>query len=207
MMTKRIFFPTLFFFLSIAVFSQQKDIEFKVEDKDNTLSVMCFNNSEETQEVVLSIKEIKGLKGYSKPIKKVLPPNSKLVFIDLTYEYVYSYKLAYSMKQVVTLEEKAEKLAKKESFKLEDVSKINEGIVIFDDIECTRCSYATNYLLEHNIAFKIVDISSSKENLKLMWNTIKEKGQSLKVKTPVIMVNGELSHSHTDLQQFLEGLK
>jgi len=206
-MTMRTFISALIFFVSITTFSQQKDIEFKVEDKDNALSVICFNNSDVTQEVVLSIKEIKGLKGYSKPIKKVLPPNSKLLFIDLTYEYVYSYKLAYSKKQVVSQEEKALILAKKESFQLEDVSKINEGIVIFDDIECSRCSYATNYMLEHNITFKIVDISKSKENLNLMWKTIKEKGQSLKVKTPVIMVDGELSHSHVDLQQFLEGLK
>jgi len=103
--------------------------------------------------------------------------------------------------------EKADELAEKKAHYLKDVSRINEGIVIFDDIECTRCSYATSFMMEHNIDFKIVNISDDKENLNLMWNTIRAKGKSMNVKTPVIMVDGELSHSHEDLQQFLKGLK
>ncbi|MBT8266565.1 MAG: hypothetical protein KJO41_06305 [Bacteroidia bacterium] len=206
-MTKYIIRIALIFFVSISAFSQQKDIEFKIEDNDKTLSVICFNNSEVTQEVVLTLKEVKGLKGYSKPITKTLAPKSKINFIDLTYDYVYSYKLAYSKKPVITSEEKTKKLKEKNAHLLEDYTKINEGIVIFDDTECTRCSFATNFMMENNIDFKIVDISKNEENLKLMWKTIREKGLSLKVKTPVIMVNGEVSHSHNDLQQFLEGLK
>lgn len=203
----RVIIAALFLCVSLANFAQKKDIDFQVKDVDNTLSVYCHNNSDAHQEVVLSILDIKGLEGYSKPIKKVLPPQSKTHFIDMSYKYVYEYKLSYSKKAVQSEEEKAAKARKKESLYLDDFSKLNEGIIIFDDIECTRCSYATNYLMEKNIDFKIVNISDSKENLQLMWKTIKEKGQSMHVKTPVIMVNGELSHSHVDLQNFLEGLK
>ena len=206
-MRKNLFVFALISLFSFVGFAQQKDIEFKVQDNEKTLSVICYNNSDATQEVTLTIKDIKGLKGYSKPIKKIVSPNSNVLFIDLTYEYVYSYKLAYSKKKIVTEEEKANLKEQKESHYLKDVSKINEGIVIFDDIECARCSYATNYMMEHNIDFKIVNISNNKQNLDLMWNTIREKGKSMNVKTPVIMVNGELSHSHDDLQQFLQGLK
>mgnify|MGYP000126714897 FL=1 len=40
-----------------------------------------------------------------------------------------------------------------------------------------------------------------------MWKTLKEKGASLDIKTPVIVVNGHISHSHEDLNGFLESLK
>ena len=206
-MTFRHLFSALLIFMTVSVSAQQKDIEFKVEDNDKTLSIICYNNSDATQEVVLSVLDIKGLKGYKDPIKKQVSPKSSLKFIDLTYEYVYSYKLSYSKKKIVTAEEKEAKIAEKQSHYLKDLSKINQGIIIFDDAECTRCSYATSYLIDHNIDFKIVDISNSKKNLDLMWDTIRASGQSMNVKTPVIMVDGEVSHSHADLRQFLEGLK
>lgn len=206
-MTFRRFFSALLLMLSITSFAQQKDIEFKVEDNDKTLSIICYNNSDATQEVVLSVLDIKGLKGYKDPIKKQVSPKSSLKFIDLTYEYVYSYKLSYSKKKIVTEKEKEDKLAEKTSHYLKDLSKINQGIVIFDDIECSRCSYATSYLLDRNIDFKIVDISNNKKNLDLMWDTIRASGQSMNVKTPVIIVDGEVSHSHANLKEFLEGLK
>ena len=65
----------------------------------------------------------------------------------------------------------------------------------------------TNYLVGNEIDFKIIDLSASKDNSKLMWKTIKEKGASLKVKLPVIIVDGKLTHSHKDIKAFLEALK
>ena len=206
-MKKRILISALYICVSIISIAQQKDIEFKVEDLDKNLSIICLNNSEFMQEVELTINNIKGLKGYSNPINKTLPPKSKTLFIDLTYEYIYGYELSYSKKRVESEEEKLGKAASKKLHYLDDLTKINDGIVIFDDIECARCSYATNYLMEKNVDFKIVNISNNKDNLKLMWKTIKEKGQNMHVKTPVIIVNGKLSHSHADLKNFLEGLR
>lgn len=203
----RRFFSVILLMLSMTVLAQQKEIEFKVEDNDKTLSIICYNNSDATQEVVLSVLDIKGLKGYKEPIKKQLSPKSSLKFIELTYEYVYSYKLSYSKKKIVTDKEKQDQLAEKATHYLKDLSKINEGIVVFDDVECSRCSYTTSYLMDNNIEFKIVDISNNKKNLDLMWKTIKASGQSMNVKTPVIMVDGEVSHSHPNLKEFLEGLK
>lgn len=202
----RVIVAALFLCVSLLTYGQQKDIDFQIDEVDNTLSIFCLNNSDSHQEVVLSILDIKGLTGYSNPIKKILPPQTRTHFLDLTYDIVYEYKLSYTKKAVQSEEEIIAKARKKESLYLDDFSKLNEGIVIFDDIECTRCSYATNYLMEKNIDFKIVNISDNKENLKLMWKTIKEKGQSMHVKTPVIMVDGKLSHSHTDLHNFLESL-
>ncbi|NND53102.1 MAG: hypothetical protein HKN54_11940 [Flavobacteriaceae bacterium] len=203
----RVIVAALFLCVSLLTYGQQKDIDFQIDEADNSLSIFCLNNSDSHQEVVLSILDIKGLTGYTNPIKKVLAPQTRTHFLDMTYDIVYEYKLSYTKKAVQSEEEIIAKARKKESLYLDDFSKLNEGIVIFDDIECTRCSYATNYLMEKNIDFKIVNISDNKENLKLMWKTIKEKGHSMHVKTPVIMVNGELSHSHTDLHNFLEGLK
>lgn len=191
-----------------SICAQSKDIEFKVDKEEKALLITGYNNTTEPLEITLTIKDIKLLKGYAKPITKVVAAMSSAQFVKLTFEYdFYKYKLSYSFKKLPTEAEKKMNSYKKEDHYLKDASKINEGIVIFDDEGCGRCDVVTNYLVAHDIPFKVIDLSKGEENTKLMWSTIKEKGASMKVKAPVIIVNGELSHSHTDLKQFLEGLK
>ena len=194
-------------FVSLQAVAQKKAIEFKTEKSDNTLSIFGYNNSKEPLDITLVIKDIKMLKGYTKPITKRVPANSKLHFIDLTFQYeVFEYKLSYSYKKVPTdIDNKIASYNKKDHY-LKDVSKINEGIVVFDDEGCSRCRTVTNYLVAHDMDFKIVDLSQGDANNNLMWKMVKEKGVSLKVKAPVIMVDGKLSHSHQDLNAFLSGL-
>ena len=194
--------------LTTVVLAQQKMIDFKVDKQPNKLVVTGFNNSGEPLEIILTIKDIKMLKGYTKPISKVVPANSKLVFIELSYEYdFYNYKLSYTYKKLETEAQKKMKAFNKEEHYLKDLSKINEGIVVFDDTGCGNCRLVKNYLVANDIDFKIIDLSKGKDNTKLMWKTVKEKGASMKVKLPVIVVDGKLSHSHKDLKSFLEGLK
>ena len=195
-------------FISLEGIAQKKNIEFKTEKGKNVLSIYGYNNTKEPLDITLTIKDIKMLKGYSKPITKRVPANQKVKFIDLTFEYdVFQYKLSYTYKKVPTEQDKKMAAYKKKDHYLQDVSHINEGIVVFDDEGCGRCRTVTNFLVANDIDFKIVDLSQGAENTKLMWKMVKEKGASMKVKAPVIMVDGQLSHSHKDLNAFLRGLK
>jgi len=188
--------------------AQQKNIEFKVDKQPKKLIVTGFNNTPESLEITLTIKDIKMLKGYSGPISKVVPANSKVMFIELSYEYdFYKYKLSFTYKKLETEAQKKMKAFNKEAHYLKDLSKINEGIVLFDDTGCGNCRLVKNYLVANDIDFKIIDLSQGKDNTKFMWKTVKEKGASMKVKLPVIVVDGTLTHSHKDLKTFLERLK
>jgi glutaredoxin len=188
--------------------TQSKNIEFKVDKDTNALNITGYNNTDEDLEITLIIKDIKLLKGYTKPITKVVPAKSNTLFVKLTFEYdFYKYKISYSFKKVPTKIDNKIAAYNKKNYYLKDVSKINEGIVVFDDEGCGNCRLVTNYLVANNFDFKIVDLSAGKENTKLMWKMIKEKGADMNVKSPVIIVNGKLSHSHKDLKVFLESMK
>ena len=192
---------------TLLCFPQQKKIQFNVEKGSNELSFFGANNTNDDLEITLTIKDIKGLTGYEKPITKLVKAKGKELFTRLSFKYnVFKYKIAYSYKKPLTETQKAIAAYKKDDYILKDLSKLNEGIVIFDDEGCGRCRLVTNYLVANKIDFKIIDLSAGEANQKLMWKTIKEKGASLKVKAPVIIVNGNLSHSHQDLKKFLESL-
>lgn len=194
--------------ISFNAIGQKKKVEFKTEKGKNTLSVFGYNNTNEPLDITLTIKDIKMLKGYTKPITKRVQPNDKLLFIDLKFEYdVFQYKLSYTFKKVPTDVDKKIAAYNKKDYYLQDVANINNGIVVFDDEGCGRCRTVTNYLVAHDLDFKIVDLSEGEENAKLMWKMVKEKGASMNVKAPVIMVDGKLSHSHIDLNAFLSSLK
>ena len=188
-------------------FAQKKDIKFKVDKEDKALVLTGYNNTKNPLIITLTIKDIKALKGYNGPITKIVGANDKAFFTKLNYELdVYSYKLVYTYENVETEAEKIIRNTNKDDFYLKDISRINEGIVVFDDEGCGRCRLVTNYLIGNKIDFKIINLANNQENNKFMWKIIKEKGASLKVKAPVIIVNGELSHSHSDLNAFLKTL-
>ena len=197
----------ILFTLNLTI-AQKKTIEFSTVKTERKLSIYGSNNVDEDLEITLSINNIKMLKGYTGPITKLVKANSKTLFIELSYTYdIYNYELSYTYKKPQTEVQKAISNFDKEAHILKDHSKINEGIVVFTDDGCGMCRMVTNYLVGNKIDFKIIDLASNKENQKLMWKTIKEKGASMKVKLPVVVVNGEISHSHTDIKAFLESLE
>ena len=205
---KAITYLTLFLFTCSSLLAQKKTIEFTTEKKDGILSIYGSNNLNEDLEITLNIKGIKMLKGYTKPITKLVKANSKELFIDLTYKYdIYDYKLSYTYKKPQTEVQKAIASYNKEDYMLEDLSKIDEGIVVFVDDGCGTCRLVTNYLVGNKIDFKVIDLANNQANQKFMWKTIKDKGASMKVKLPVIVVNGDISHSHEDIKAFLESLE
>ncbi|MGV6830985.1 MAG: glutaredoxin domain-containing protein [bacterium] len=204
---KKIIAPIVLLLIAFNFLNAQKAITFSTEKNPGILSFYGHNNTADALEITLTLKDIKMLKGYTEPITKLVPANSKVKFIDLTYKYdVYNYRMAYTYKKPESAMSKKLKGFNKEDFYLSDLSKIDEGIVVFDDEGCGDCRMVLNYLYGNDFDFKIVSLATNKEHQKFMFKTIKEKGASMKVKLPVVIVNGKVSHSVKDWNSFLKTL-
>lgn len=212
---KRVVLLIVFLFFGFLSFAQQEFVQFPVAEKGDSIIIYGYNKLSKPLEVTLTLTNLKNLSGYSNPITKKVPGKAKVVFTTLNFKNPYSYNLSFTY-QIVKPSKitAAKKLFNKRvasanliSYYLKDRSKINEGIVIFDDGNCGRTRLATNFFIGNEIDFKIINIQDNVRNTKLMWNTLKEKGANLNFQTPIIIVNGVLSHSHKDLPAFLEELK
>ncbi len=198
----------LFLCISSSIYAQSKPITFKVSEADSKLVFICTNNSTTSYDVTLTLTKKKGLSGYTKPITKKVTPETNLVFASLPIKgsYSYSYKTSYKTSKKTKKELQDIAHTKKEAL-LKDLSKINTGIVVFDKSDCPRCQRSTAYLVENNIKFKLLNITDNKENKELMWSLLRAEGVTKNIVTPVFLVDGKLSHSHEDLNTFLESLK
>ena len=197
--------------ISLFTFGQSVKVKTKKNPEKKQIEFYITNDSDFTQEVTLFFAEIKGLKGYDEPVTKQVSPKSKELFLTLTWDYIFDYKYGIKKKEVRTDGDLSRIAAQKDPHMLKDFSKVNNGIVIFDNVECKRCNQATSYLLDKGIAFKIVDITPNEKNAKnrdFMQQTIKEKDKSLtQYITPIFIVNGKMTHSHKDLEAFIKSLK
>ncbi len=207
-MKNPIYFITCVLLISFSMNAQKKAIAFEVIKNSNSLEWVCTNNTNITQKITLILKKHEGLKGYKNPVTLLVKPKSKQLFLNVSFNGAYNYNWSYTFISAMTKQEKDAIVVSKEAFMLKDFSKINEGIVIFDKIECPRCNRALAFLLDNNIAFKSVDVSKGKKlNNHKMWEILNENGITEVISTPVFLVNGELSHSHKNLGAFLESLK
>ncbi len=195
---KRITF-CLFLFMGV-LNAQNPKVSITIEREGKQLVFKAMNASVFPQEVTIRITESKGLRDNKRPITKTVPSNSeailkKVPIVGSKYSYRYEKKIAIS-----------EAYKKEQWEQLNDHSKINEGIVVFNRNSCGRCTYTTDYLIENGVSFKIVDISTSKKNQALLNHILSEKGIRGSYRTPIILVNGELSYSHKNLERFLKQL-
>ncbi|MEP0263221.1 conjugal transfer protein TraF [Dokdonia sp.] len=197
-----------FLFISVSVFSQSKPITFKASEENNKLVFICTNNSKTSYDVTLTLTKKKGLAGYTRPITKKVAPETNLVFASLSIKGSYSYSYSTSYKKSKKTKKELQDIAqKKKEAVLKDLAKINTGIVVFDKSDCPRCQRSTAYLLDNNIKFKLLDVSSNNENNRLMWSLLRAEGVTKEILTPVFLVDGKLSYSHEDLNGFLKSLK
>ena len=96
---------------------------------------------------------------------------------------------------------------------------INTGIVIFDKSDCSRCENATSYLLDNDIDFKWIPLPTNdqvrtqdmsdnlRSNRRLLSQKMQENGMFGSYTTPVIIIDGKLTHSHSNLTEFLTTIK
>lgn len=204
---KLLIFITLF--LPSVLMAQNKVIEVKEEAKGNKLFLFCENNASSTQEVTLTLSKLKGIKGYSKPIKKTVAANTKELFAKLTIKGEYSYAYSTRNKSVMTKADIAKKEEKLKNYQYKKGTNINEGIVVFSRNGCVRCNKTTSYLLDNNIDFKYINISDKKNSKKkqIMLSKLMESGfLGGNLIFPVVMIDGVISYSHANLKEFLSGL-
>ena len=181
-------------------FSQSSEISIDAVVDNDTLVFFGSNNSSVIQDITLEITEAKGLEGFMLPLTMRVKPNSIQVFHKLAvkgeYTYDFVYINQYPMEQLIQTD-----------FTVNEV-KVNDGIVIFDKTNCGRCQKVKAYLDAEKIPYQRLNITDVPMNKKLMWDMLKLNGfQGREIKTPVMLVNGEISHSHQDLMDFLQNLK
>ena len=207
----------VFFLIAIIGYSQEQPVEILYSKIDNGYVIKAKNNSDERQEVKLTM-EIVNLNGYKEPITKLVPAKTTLDMVTLTFptvgngKYDFSYTFNYISKPTegeIALKDKIlkEKLIKKTVKRAGDLKK---GIIVFSIDGCSRCHYTTRYLIDNNIDFKILNVTENKDLNDLMWTLLREDNPLISGKTilmPVIIVDGKISHTMDDLKGFVSNLK
>lgn len=202
--------------------AQDKAVIFSTEKEGKYLLFKANNTSDVPQQVTIELTKAEGLRDNKRPYKKLVAPNSEVVIKKVlitgktySYSYNHNYAISESYKKAKLLEAEKKKVAKiaeaemveKEAYqKLEEKYDINSGIVVFNKDSCPRCHRTTNYLIENDIDFKMINIENNKENNQFMWKVLEKNGITGRVVTPIIVVDGVVSHSHEDLMEFLKTL-
>lgn len=195
------------FLLCFKSFAQEKEIDVVANLVDGNYVISAKNNSDERKEIKIFVTSTEF---------KVGPPVVKLVNKGETADFItvkpvkgkmpkFSYGSSFVSKPTdEELAVKNDKLKSHIGLATDDLSK---GVVIFTKDGCPRCERTLNHLLKKDSNFKFYNTSESPEMNQLMWKTIKEKKASEKITMPVVLVNGKLSHSHADLEAFLNSIR
>lgn len=195
------------------VFAQKKEktvekVEVSTKRVGETYVVSAKNNTTERQEMTLNIAGT-GFAKVKSPMTKLINKGETIEFLVLKQlkGQVITPDLNYTYLPKPTEEEisiKNNKLQKKAVKGKIDFSK---GIIVFAQDGCPRCNRTTSYLIDNNIDFKYINVTTDAEMNTLMFDKLKENGVLLQtVRMPVMFVNGKISYSHKDLEGFLEAL-
>ena len=189
----------LMFFCGMLGFSQSAEITIDAIVDNDTLIFFGSNNSNFVQDITIEITEAENLEGFMLPLTVRVNPNSTAIFHKLAVKGEYTYDFTYVNQFPM------EKLIQPD-YEVSDV-KINDGIVIFDKTNCGRCQKVKAYFSENNIPFQSLNITDFPMHRKLMWDLLQLNGfTGNNIKTPVMLVNGEISHSHENLMGFVQSL-
>lgn len=60
---------------------------------------------------------------------------------------------------------------------------------------------------DNNIKYTDMETTKNKEFNNLMWQKLRENKVSNTILMPVIIINGKITHSHKDLNSFLEKIE
>ena len=214
---KIIIYLATILFVTLCGYCQEQPIDISYTKINNGYIIKAKNKSNERKEVKLTM-EIVNLNGYSEPITKLVPANSTLDMVKLTfpmvgsgkYDFNYTYNyIAKPTDEEIALRDKIlkEKLIKKT---VKTAGDIKKGIIVFSKDGCSRCHYTSRYLIDNNIDFKILNVTENKDLNDLMWTLLRENNPLISGKTilmPVIIVDGKISHTMDDLKGFVSNLK
>lgn len=201
----------LFVLISLMSYAQKHPVEIVSDQSDKGVVISAKNLKDIQYEVTLTVNQ-KGLRGYKKPVTKLVPANSVIPMVNLLFikGKKWSYSTSYRYAPKPTAQETAARKQKLKEKALAQSGDISKGIVVFSKDGCTRCHYVTSYLLDNKMDFKFLNTTENKDYNRLMWSILKEKvpnAAALKsVNMPVVLVNGELSYNMTDLRAFVSSL-
>jgi glutaredoxin len=197
-----------FLLISSISFAQEKAVEVIYTQDEDGFTFSAKNNRNVQHELTLTITPT-NLKGYKKPITKLVPANST---VDITKLYLVpnkkgSFKYSYSFQPKMTADEKMDQEKKLAEKTLSEIGDINKGIVVFSKDGCPRCHFTTTYLLDNNIDFKFINTSDSQDQNRLMWDLLrKDNPQLSSITMPVILVDGKISYNIQDLKETVSKL-
>ena len=203
-MKKSIFLFASIFLFSLLGISQQQDVELTSVQEGNKIKVTATNHSKIQQEITVTAT-IENLKGYDGPITKLLPADksTEIAVLEMVPNKQVAFSASYTFIPKPTDAEIAlqDQLLKEKTVKsLEDMK---EGIVLFYQDGCPRCSYVTTYMLNNDIGFKLIDTTSDEKSQILMWDLLRlEKPELKNVTMPVVLVNGQISYDIENLKRF-----
>ncbi len=210
-MIYKIFFLLLFCSTTLTLHSQKHKVEVFTKKNKDSYVLNAKNNSNVQQEVTLTLT-VKNLRGYKNPITKLVPANSTKEIVTLTFIKGKANKVTtrYTYKPKPTQEEINLRKKQLEEKAIENVGDVSKGIVVFSKDGCSRCHYATSYLLDNHIDFKLLNTTENKDYKKLMWILLRKNLPASDLKSvimPVILIDGELSYNMKNLKTFVANLK
>ena len=190
-------------FLSIISFStQSQEVSVRILEentKDNYI-FKAYNTLDESVEITFELKEVEGLQYDGIPVVLLIPAKDTLQLLKLKKT---SKSIGFLMDyQQILIPNESPK-----SYNPEDYAKYNKGIVVFSRDGCARCNYTTSYLIEKKVDFTLLNFTQNPAHKEYMWDKLRDQGVlTNQVGTPIIMVDGIMSHSHRDLQGFVKEL-
>jgi glutaredoxin len=188
------------FVLTLKLQAQQVAVVILEENSKTHYTFKGYNTLEDPVEITFELKDVSGLEYDQVPIVLLIPPKDTLQIAKFKKTgggigFLMDY-------QQILIPAEPEKLYKPEDFK-----KYETGIVVFSKDGCARCNYTTQYLIEKKVNFSLLNISQNPGYNQYMWDRLKAQGILTKQpRTPIIMVDGVMSHSHEDLRKFVKDL-
>ena len=187
----------LVFFLCNSIFSQVA-VKILEEETDQSITFNAFNTLDEPVEITFRLSETVGLEYDGSPVVKLVPPGETLKVNQLNKTQP-QIGFSYDYHQV---------LMPTKAYDETEFKKYETGIVVFSKDGCSRCSYATDYLSRNKVDFTLLNFSKNPVFGEYMWDKLAAQGHlGNQIRTPVIMGNGEISHSHENLKQFVKDLR
>ena len=205
------FLPLASLFVSSLLLAQAHPVEI-LSEKSNSGYVLKAKNTAKTQHEIVLTLNVENMKGYKKPIKKLVPANSTVEVVKLSFikGKVSRYSANFSYVSKPTAKEIAYKKKLLKAKESEEISDLSKGIVVFSKDGCTRCHYVTSYLLDNEIDFIFLNTSENRRYNALMWDLVRQKKPGFtanSVTMPVVLIDGEMSYNMTDLKAFVKSLE
>lgn len=192
-----------FYYILMAVlgfnllYAQDNGLVILEENTKTHYEFKAYNPLSDPIEITFELKDVSGLDYNSEQVVKLIQPQDTTVIL----------KLKKTSNNIGFLMSYQQILIPNKLYDPEDFTKYETGIVVFSKDGCPRCSYTTDYLIRKKVDFTLLNISQNEAYNQYMWDKLKAQGQNSKViRTPIIMVNNVLSHSHQDLNWFVKQL-